>query len=153
MYIAIVACVELMVFKALDYHPPYDFTPNLSYVEILMAMSIILIIGIIWRDVSSILSSRTAASLSEPSKTSGPARVILRTNNFNEPAKNVWLLKSPISDTNSQHKVLHQGEVFITGGIIIPATETTLEVLNKLTPKQQWDWLKGLRQRIIVEEK
>lgn len=68
-------------------------------------------------------------------------KAILRTNNYNENYKIVDILKNPISETNQLAKVLIDGEIYYTGGILCKITEITLNVLNSLSNKEQWDWL------------
>lgn len=71
-------------------------------------------------------------------------KAILRTNNYDEDYKIVEVLKNPISRNNSMALVLIDGKEYITGGILVEHNNITESILNLLSPKKQWDWLKSI---------
>lgn len=68
-------------------------------------------------------------------------KAILRTNNFSESYKIVEVLKNPISEQNNLALIKIENEEFMTGGLLCDVNQNTLEVLDKLSNKEQWDWL------------
>lgn len=70
---------------------------------------------------------------------------ILRTNDFEEDFVIVDVIKNPISDTNSLAEVRIDNERCYTGGILCEITDQTINILKKLTPKEQWEWLLSIK--------
>ena len=73
------------------------------------------------------------------------AIAILRTNDYQEDFKVVKVLKNPISENNSLAEISFNGQIFWSGGILCEYNNITLNVLEKLTPKEQWDWLLSIK--------
>ncbi|MDA3855235.1 MAG: hypothetical protein PF569_03180 [Candidatus Woesearchaeota archaeon] len=70
---------------------------------------------------------------------------ILRTNDFDEDYKIVEVLRNPISENISLAEVQIIDKVFWTGGILCKITAETLEILERQSPKEQWEWLKSIK--------
>ena len=73
---------------------------------------------------------------------------ILRSNDYTEGYKIVKVLKNPISKNNQLALIEMAGKEFWAGGILCEVHHTTLEVLGKLSNKEQFDWLKSIKNDI-----
>lgn len=73
---------------------------------------------------------------------------ILRTNNYDEGYRIVEVIKNPISKDNQLAHVKYDGKEWMTGGILCEVHPETLRVLNTLSHKEQWDWLKSIKNDI-----
>lgn len=70
---------------------------------------------------------------------------ILKTNDFNENYKIVKILRNPVSDTISLAEVEINNGIFWTGGILCKITSETLGILDRQSPKEQWEWLLSIK--------
>lgn len=75
---------------------------------------------------------------------------ILRTNNYTEDYKMVTVIKNPIDERNGMAHVIIDEKEYITGGILVEPSETLINILDNMSPKEQWDFLLSVRKQIIV---
>lgn len=76
-------------------------------------------------------------------------KAILRTNDYSENYQIVEVIKNPIAENNSMAHIIIDGKEMWTGGILCEFNLLTCAVLDKLTPKEQWDWLISVRSDCI----
>lgn len=72
-------------------------------------------------------------------------KAILRTNVYDENYRIVDVIKNPFSENNHMALINENGIEYMTGGILVDYNETTIKVLDTLTPEKQWDWLKSIK--------
>lgn len=77
-------------------------------------------------------------------------KALLRTNDYSEGVRVVDVIKNPISKTNGLAHVIIDGEERMTGGMLFEINEITMKVLKDLTPKEQWDWLRSIKNDMTV---
>lgn len=71
-------------------------------------------------------------------------KVIVRSNDYDAP---FWIGEYIEKDKefNIPIVVNDQGERFLVMGIIVPYSKPVADMLNTLTPKEQWDTLKAIK--------
>ena len=76
---------------------------------------------------------------------------ILRTNNYDENFEMVTVIKNPISEKN--HLALiekNDKKQYMTGGILVKYHPTTKVILEKMSFKEQYQWLSSLKDDCTV---
>jgi hypothetical protein len=76
---------------------------------------------------------------------------ISRSNNYDEPYEIVRVVKSPISKNDQMALILgSDNKPYISGAILCEPHPKTIEVLDTMTNKEQYEWLKSIRLRPFV---
>jgi hypothetical protein len=141
-YLLLIAVIELTIFRI--------FEMNITDSFWAMTWTLIAAVSAVFMIIREARLYKELKQWSIQAHNTSPRKAILRTSNYKEDFKIVSIIKNPISEKNGLAKVLCDGEALWTGGILVDVNPKTIKVLETMNPKEQWDWLVGIRLNPLV---
>ena len=79
-------------------------------------------------------------------------KAISRTNNYSENYKIVDAKRNRINSKNGLALVEIDGKEYFSGAIVVEDNPITRKVLDSLTPKEQYEWLRSIMRPYVFDE-